>query len=141
MSNWPATVCTYFAALLLLLFGFIYFIKPSFLSYHQVATHKKWEELEPQMQTLILGFMRAISGGLLAGGFVIIVLQYQFNLTHQDWLPITILIFGSLLVTGLLYGMLLVRMKTQARPPLIVGLLGIVLLTIGFILNIFYLQH
>lgn len=132
MSNWPATVFTFSSALLTIVFGAIYLTKSSFLKYHKEATRKNWDEIEYEIQALILGFMRAISGGLFSGGFIIIVLQYQFNKTQQEWIPLTILIYGVILTTALLYAMLLVKYRTKAHPPLIAGLLGVVLLTIGY---------
>jgi hypothetical protein len=136
MYNFIASIFTYLAALLTLAFGFVYFFRPSFLPYHQLATQKKWDELDSNMQALILGFMRVISGGLLSGGATIVILQYKFNQTQQDWLPLTILVCGGILTIGLLYGMFLVRLRTQAHPPLIAGFAGIILLVIGYILNI-----
>jgi hypothetical protein len=135
VSNWPATIFTISSAILTILFGAIYLIKPSFLNYHKEATQKNWNELQYELQALILGFMRAVSGGLLSGGFIIITLQYQFNKTRQEWIPLTILIYGGILTTALLYAMLLVKSRTKAHPPLIACILGIILLTIGYILN------
>lgn len=136
MLNWSTSVFTYLSALLTLAFGCVYFFRPSFLPYHQLATQKKWDKLDSNMQALILGFMRAISGGLLSGGFIIAVLQYKFDQTQQDWIPLAILGCGGILTTGLLYGMFLVRLRTQAQPPLIAGFVGIILLIIGYFLNI-----
>ena len=54
------------ASVMALGFGVIYLVKPKFMSYHQIALQKNWDELGPQFQTLVLALMRAVGGGLIA---------------------------------------------------------------------------
>ena len=88
------------------------------------------------MQILILALMRGVSGGALAAGFIISVLQYQFNKLPQTWIPLTILACGGILTCTSVYAMLLVRLKTPARPPVAAVLLSIILLGIGHYFNL-----
>jgi len=130
-----ANLCNYASAVISLLFGIVYLIKPSFLGYHKEAVQRNWEELDQRMQTLILALMRAVSGGALAYGFLVIVLQYQFSGSLQNWIPITILVSGGIITSSSLYAMFLVKVKTMGKPPIAVVLLTVILLVIGYLLN------
>ena len=130
-----ANICNYSGAATALLFGTVYVGKPAYLSYHQAAADTQWKDLNPALQTLILALMRVVGGGALAFGFVAVVLQYQFSKSLQSWIPLTILVSGSFLSAGSLYGMMMVRSKTKGRPPFAFVLIGLVLLIIGYLLN------
>jgi uncharacterized protein YjeT (DUF2065 family) len=135
-----ANICNYSGAATAILFGIVYVSNPTFLSYHQAAAATQWKDLDTALQTLILALMRVVGGGALAFGFVAVVLQYQFSKSLHSWIPLTILVSGSLLIAGSLYGMLMVRSKTKGRPPFALVLSGLVLLIIGYLLNNHLLQ-
>ena len=139
MSNLSATILTIFSAAIMLIFGFTYLIKDKFMSYHSVALKKNWEELDTQMQTFIKALMRVISGGSLSSGFTIMFLQYQFNKLPQHWIALTVLICGGILGLSSLFGMLMIRTKTDGRPPIFIVLIALFTLIIGYFLNINYL--
>ena len=139
MSNLLATILTIFSAVIMLIFGFTYLIKDKFMSYHSVALKKNWEELDTQMQTFIKALMRVISGGSLSSGFTIMFLQYQFNKLPQHWIALTVLICGGILGLSSLFGMLMIRIKTEGRPPIFIVLIALFTLIIGYYLNINYL--
>jgi hypothetical protein len=130
-----ANVFTYCGGAVSLVFGLVYLFKPSFLNYHSAAIQRDWVDLDRRMQTLIMALMRVVSGGALTVGFVIIVLQYQFNKVSQPWMPITILGCGGILTCTSIYAMLLVRIKTKGRPPILAVILSISLLIIGYYFN------
>ena len=106
------------------------------MNYHSATVERKWEDLAPQVQTLILALMRSLGGGLTSVSITIIYLQYQFHKQHQSWVPLGILICGVILTLGILYAQLSVIKKTKGRPPVFSSLLALVLLTIGYFLNI-----
>ncbi|SEB04669.1 hypothetical protein [Pedobacter hartonius] len=130
-----ANLCKYATAVISLLFGIVYLSKPSFLGYHKQAVQRNWEELDQQVQTLILAPMRALSGAALTYGFLVIVLQYQFSSSVQNWIPVTILVSGGIIPSAPLYAMFLVKIKTAGKPPVTVVLFTVLLLVIGYLLN------
>jgi len=125
----------YIAGSISLTFGIIYLVKSSFLKYHGQALEKKWIHVEREVQILMLALMRVVGGGALATGFVILILQYQFDKYHQAWIPTTILIAGGLLSLTSLYAMLSVTLQTKGRPPIGVILVSLLLMIVGFFLN------
>jgi len=79
--------------------------------------------------------MRAVSGGALLLGFVIITLQRQFDRSHASWIPTTILISACILSLCSLYAMWLVRSRTNGRPPAFAIIISLVLVLIAYLLN------
>ena len=69
------------------------------------------------MRTLITALMRALSSGFLAVAFALAYLQVQFDRSHEPWMALAILVIGSILALGSLYAMILIRTKTNGRPP------------------------
>ena len=135
MTNLIATLCIDGFAIILLIFSFVYLTKSQFMPYHGIALEKDWSDLNPSMQTIIIAFMRAVGGGLLAGAVMILFLQYQFNKMPQQWIALAILICGIILNMSSFYAMFLVKTKTQGKPPIIVTIVAFVLLIVGYFLN------
>ena len=106
------------------------------MTYHGIAVHKKWNQLDREFQVLILALMRCASGGLIAGGIAMIILQIEFIRSHAPWIALTILIIGGVLTVGSLYAILLVRTKTKGRPPLVAVMLFFLILLTGYLFNI-----
>lgn len=136
MNNWVGTILTFTAAALAFLFGILYLTRKKFMNYHRIALQKNWEELVPEMRTLIKALMRAAAGGFLSVSFALIFLQLHFNISHERWIALTILISGSIMALGALYAMLLVRMNTHGRPPLVLVLVIFILMIAGYFFNI-----
>jgi hypothetical protein len=132
----PGSIFTIAAAVLALLFGLVYLFRPRFMGYHQMAVSKNWNELVPEIQTLILALMRATSAGFLSVAIAIVILQIEFNKYHQYWIAWTTLIIGTILAGGSFYAMLLVRTRTPGRPPIIPVFIIFILLLTGFFFNI-----
>jgi len=135
MIHLLADLSNYASAVIAVLSGIVYLSKPTFLSYHQTTADTKWEDIDPMMQTLILALMRVVGGCALAIGFVIAILQYQFSKSLQSWIPVTILVSGSFIITGILYAMFMVRIRTKERSPVALILITLVLLVVGYLLN------
>jgi len=131
-----ANTIIYSNALLSAVFGLTYLFKSSFIRYHRAALEKNWYDLEYRTQTLLLALMRAVSGGALLFTFIITILQYQFNKSKFDWIPLTILV-STLIFSGCsIYAMALVRIKTKGKPPLIFVIINVMIAFIGYYLNI-----
>ena len=125
------------AAALSLVFGLIYFIRPKFMNYHKMALQKEWHELEAETQTLILALMRVLGSGLIAVAIAMIILQLEFDKSHQHWILWTILVIGTITSLGSLYAMMMVRKRTKGRPPIIPVMIVFIMLLAGFLFNIF----
>jgi hypothetical protein len=137
MYSITGTILTLAAAMLSLIFGVIYLTRPRYLPYHRSALGKEWEELEPEMRTLILALMRAVGGGSMAAGFGIAFLQFQFNREQESWIALCILIMGLLLAFGSLYAMFLVRFRTKGRPPVWIVSILLVMMIAGYFFNVY----
>ena len=135
--TWGAFACYLLAVSGFIIFGFTYLLSPKCMSYHEVALGKKWEELDAKLQTLLLALMKAGSGGGLSISLAMIaMLVFPFR-SGDRWSYYVIPICG-LIVSGVtIYAMLLVRKKTNAKPPIILNASGIMLIVIGVILSAF----
>lgn len=130
-----ANILIVLSSILSLIFGLLYLLRTKFMRYHSMALEQKWEEVSPKFQTVLLALMRSVGGGLLSVSVTILILQYQFNKLPQKWIPLSILICGIIMTTGILSAHYLVFMKTKGRPPVIAALLGLILLIVGYFLN------
>ncbi|MEN2399395.1 hypothetical protein GKZ90_0006380 [Flavobacterium sp. MC2016-06] len=138
MQQLIADIFTYFSGSISLIFGLVYLFKKSFLNYHKNAIDTNWKDLNFEFQTLILALMRAVSGGAIAVGFTIIILQYNLNPDNRNWMAFIILISGFIISICSLYAMLMVRLQTKGKPPMIIIFLSLILLSAGFFLNTNY---
>ncbi|HJX72309.1 MAG TPA: hypothetical protein VJ346_10160 [Bacteroidales bacterium] len=77
MNNLFGTLFTMAASVLALLLGIVYLTRPKFMKYHGTTVRKEWNELAPEMQTLILALMRGVSAGYLSVAIAIIILQLE----------------------------------------------------------------
>ncbi len=127
-------LCDGLVALLGLAFAFAYLFRPEFMSYHSVAVHEIWADVDPGYQILIIALMRVSGGGFLAISVAIIMLLYQFHKQDKVW-PVTAIFFiGQSILIPTLYATLLVKNHTGANPPWIAAAAAIGLLLIGWIL-------
>ena len=123
-----------FVALLGLAFAFVYLFRPEFMSYHLLAVHETWADVDPGFQILIIALMRVSGGGFLAISGAIMILLYQFYKHEKVWPVIAIFFIGQSILIPTLYATLLVKNHTGANPPLTAAAFAIGLLLIGCIL-------
>ena len=135
MNTRVASIATFLAAGIFLLFGGIYMVKSSFMPYHSETIGQNWEELDSNMQFMILGLMRAVSGGFIAVAIMISWLQIIFNKTYHRWIPVIIFWGGAIVSGASIYATLIVRMNTDGNPPTALAITGIGLLFIGYAFN------
>jgi drug/metabolite transporter (DMT)-like permease len=105
------------------------------MSYHREAVSLTWNEVDQGFKYMILGLMRGVGGGLIAVAITVFFLQYKFTSTGLTWIPLLILVVGIVLMGAVLYAMLTVKLNTPGNPPIVLTVSGIVLLIIGFFLN------
>jgi hypothetical protein len=136
MDNLAGTIFTFSGSAVLLLFGIIYLVRPKFMDYHKMAVQKEWTDLALEIQTLILALMRTVGGGFISVALVLMILQTEFNKSHDRRIAITIFIVGVVLNLCTLYATILVRTKTKGRPPTYLTILLLVMLVLGYFFNI-----
>ena len=140
MKNITGNLATYLAATILLSFGLVYLLRNSFMPYHSVAVAMTWPQVDHATQYLILALMRATSGGFISLAVSIIFLQYKFSQQRIAWIPVLVLIIGTISMICITYATLVVSLHTPGRPPVAEAVAGEVLLIVGYIFNRKYLQ-
>jgi hypothetical protein len=139
MKNVAGSLANYSAAAILFTFGLVYLFKDSFMPYHSEAISLKWEEVGTSTQYLILALMRAIAGGYISLAFTICFLQYKLSVNKVSWIPILILIIGTISGICTVYAEFIVSDHTPGKPPIVAAVTGELLLIIGFLFNRKYL--
>jgi hypothetical protein len=135
--TWAAFACYLLAVVGNVTVGFVYLLSPKCMSYHEVAIGKKWGELDVKLQTLLLALMKSCGGGALSVGLAIVaMLVFPFR-SGEMWSYYIIPICGLIVIGIPIYAMLVVRKKTNAKPPIIANATAIVLIVIGIILSSF----
>jgi hypothetical protein len=139
MRNITGSLSNYLAATILLSFGFVYLFRNSFMPYHSSAISLAWTQVDHATQYLFLALMKAIAGGFLSLSFAIFFLQYKFSIHKISWIPVLILIIGTISVICTSYATIIISFHTPGRPPVADAILGEMLLIVGFIFNRKYL--
>ncbi len=135
MNKKLACISNYFAGILMLIFGAVYLFKNSFMPYHSVAVGSDWAAVDAGMQTLILALMRVAAGGYFATGVAVLLMQYNFARSKQNWIPCLILSIGLIESFTSIYATMIVRLNSPGKPPTAVAILGVVLLVVGYFFN------
>jgi len=131
-----ANIANFSSAIMALAYGVQYLVRQKFLMYHRSTVDKRWSDLSAEMKAMILGLMRAVGGGMIAGGATTFYLQFYFNKYKQAWIALAILICASVVTLGIIYAHLTVMKSTKGRPPLVAAIAVLLLLIAGYFLNI-----
>jgi len=131
-----ATVCYVLSLLMAIAFGVTYLTRSKFMPYHSDALQLSWNEVDPNLQTLLLALMRATGGGWLAVSLSVALLLWIPFRDGEDWALYAIPAIGLAAALPSLYATLYVRSRTAASPPVNLTAAAIVLLVLGFILSI-----
>lgn len=118
-----------------IIFGLKYLLSSEFLPYHRDAVQMDWNGLDSNLQTILLGFMRATAGGLLCSGVLVIVLQYRFYKQKLSWLPLPILLAGLITSLSAVYATAIVKFNTTASPPFLLSVLVVLVYIFGYFIN------
>ena len=128
--------CHLLATLLMAAFGLTYVVKAEFMPYHAVAVGVPWGEVTAPFQVLIIALMRAAGGA----GLAVVVLELFLLLVPfrqgAMWARWAIPTGGLVVSFGALYAMVYVSVNTQATPPLIGPVAGILLFGAGLALSL-----
>ena len=135
--SWAAFTCYLLAVIFAIIFGFMYLLNPKFFNYHEWVMGKKWEELDSKLQTLLIAFMKGVGGAIVALGLALAAMIIFAFRSDEMWSYYAIPIV-SLIGWGIwLYIMMFIRKKTNAKTPIFVPAVGIVLIIVGVILSFF----
>ena len=119
------------AALLAIFFGVRYLFSREFMPYHAVVASKSWSELELGVQTIILGMLRIVGGGLASFGLALLWLMFPLN-RGESWAAWAVLtIAATTLVPTLYVTIMLRRHEPKAKTPIVPTLIVLALILAG----------
>lgn len=119
------------AALLAIYFGVRYLNTQEFMPYHAVVAGKSWAQLEPGVQTIILGMLTIIGGGFVSYGCAVLWLFLPLH-RGEAWSGWAILTLTAASIGPTLYVTIaLRRFAPQADTPVVPAALVLALVLIG----------
>jgi hypothetical protein len=119
------------AALLSIFFGVRYLRTKEFMPYHAVVAGKSWSELELGVQTIILGMLKIVGGGLTTYGLALIWLLLPLN-RGESWAPWAALTITATSILPTLYVTItLRRFEPKAKTPVVPTLIALALALAG----------
>src|SRR2546429_318335 len=101
------------------------------MPYHAVVAGKEWSQLEPGVQTAILGMLRIVGGGIFAYGLALLWLLLPLNRGEPwaAWAALTI--SAAILVPTLYVTIMLRRFQQKAKTPIVPTAIVIALVLAG----------
>jgi hypothetical protein len=124
------------AALLSVLFGVRYFITREFMPYHAVVAGTSWAALGAGLQTVILGMLRIVAGGLATYGVALLWLLVPLS-RHEPWAAWAALSLTATAVGPTLYVTVwLRRFAPGAHTPVAPAAAVLALATIGSVASL-----
>jgi len=124
------------AALLAIYFGVRYLSTQEFMPYHAVVAGKSWSQLEPGVQTIILGMLTIIGGGFISYGCAVLWLFVPLN-RGEAWSRWAILTLTAASIVPTLYVTIaLRRFAPQAETPVAPAALVLTLMILGLGLSL-----
>ena len=115
----------------LLLTGAVYLTSSEFMPYHSAAVQIAWEELHPNFQGLILGFLKGLGSGAFVAG-VATLFMAGMSLARGPRPFLVLLPFvASAYSTLLCYATYTVSTRTPGDPPLIPNLVLVMVSLLG----------
>ena len=119
------------AALLSIFFGVRYFFTKEFMPYHAVVAGKAWSQLDAGLQTIILGMLRIVGGGLTTYGLALLWLLLPLS-RHEAWAAWAALSITLTAVVPTLYvTVMLRRFEPSARTPIVPASIVLALAVVG----------
>jgi hypothetical protein len=121
------------AALLSIFFGVRYLRTKEFMPYHAVVAGKSWSELELGVQTIILGMLKIVGGGLTTYGLALLWLLMPLN-RGESWAAWAALTITATAVLPTLYvTIMLRRFQPKAKTPVVPTLIALALALAGVV--------
>jgi cytochrome bd-type quinol oxidase subunit 2 len=112
-------------------FGVRYLTTTEFMPYHAVVAGKSWAQLEPGVQTVIVGMLTIIGGCFISFGCAVLWLLVPLN-RGEDWARWALLTMTAACVVPTLYVTItLRRFAPQAETPVVPAALALALMVVG----------
>lgn len=106
------------AAIICIAFGLRYFLTREFMPYHATVAGKAWTQLEPGLQTVILGMLKIVGGGFAGYGVALLWLLIPLR-QGLWWAPSAVLAISAANLLPVLYVTVwLRRMEPSAKTPI-----------------------
>jgi hypothetical protein len=119
------------AGLISILFGVRYFFAKEFMPYHAVVAGRSWGQLERGVQTIVLGMLKIIGGGLSTYGLGLLWLLVPLS-ARQVWAAWAVLTLTAATVLPTLYVTLALRRAApSARTPVVPTIAVLVMALVG----------
>lgn len=125
----------YTVTILIILFGGMYMLKPSFMPYHSEILDLKWQDISLLEQTLVRALMIATGGVTISVGIILGMLILKFNKTREQWISNYVLISGIIANVLISIAPVYVVIKSDSMPPLYFPVILIALLITGNLLT------
>jgi hypothetical protein len=126
-----SVACVGLAAVLALAFGVRYLLTKAFMPYHAAVLGKPWTDLEPRLQTIILGMLKVAGAGLLGYGLALLWLLLPLQ-RGEPWAAWAVLVVSLAVVGPILHVVIsLRRLEPSARTPIAPALAVMVLVLAG----------
>ena len=125
----------YTATVLIILFGGMYMLKPSFMPYHSEILDLKWQDISLLEQTLVRALMIATGGVTISVGIILGMLILKFKKTKEQWISNYVLISGIIANVLISIAPVYVVIKSDSMPPLYFPVILIALLITGNLLT------
>jgi hypothetical protein len=114
-----------------ILFGVRYMRRDEYLPYHADVAGKSWNELDPGVQTIILGMLKIVGGGFATLGVTLLWLCFALH-ERARWAPWAILTISAVELGPMLYvAMRLRAFRPDAQTPVRPTLAMMVLIVAG----------
>lgn len=121
------------AALLSIFFGVRYLRTKEFMPYHAVVAGKSWSELDLGVQTIILGMLKIVGGGLTTYGLALLWLLLPLN-RGESWAAWAALTLTATAVLPTLYvTIMLRRFQPKAKTPVVPTVIALALALAGVV--------
>ena len=117
------------AALVSLLFGVRYLVARQFMPYHAAVAGKAWQDLEPGVQTIILGMLKILAGGFLAYGIALLWLLIPLA-QKQAWAPWAVLTLTLASVLPSVYVTIWLRRFAPSAPTPVAPALAVLIVAL-----------
>jgi hypothetical protein len=128
-------VLLFVAALLAIFFGVRYLTTTEFMPYHAVVAARSWAQLEPGLQTVILGMLTIVGGGFISFGCAVLWLFVPVR-RGEGWARWALLTIPAASIAPTLYvTIMLRRFAPQADTPIVPAALVLALMVVGVVLT------
>lgn len=125
------------SALISLAFGLRYLLAREFMPYHATVAGRSWQQLDAGVQTIVIGMLRIIGGGLIttgvATGWLMLALVQGYA-----WAPFGLLTVAIASTVPILYVTIwLRRVEPAARTPVLPAAIALAIGAVGAALSLF----